>query len=144
MRYHAKKSCENDPESKNKPFLGLYGLILVQKGLPWTQEACVPGLKSFSRPERPNSVSPQRPAWSLMNLFGSLTLGLQDLKTLSTFLTPEARIRPNWPATEKAKLARDLIVSPQRKGDRGPRGPRWRLLFCGNGQLGAIETEPWA
>jgi len=34
------------PESKKSPFLGLYGLILVLKGLPWTQKACIPGLKT--------------------------------------------------------------------------------------------------
>jgi len=54
-----------------------------------------------------------------MDLFGPLTLGLQgQKKTLSTFSTPEARIRPKWQATEKAKSAPDpqgLIVSPKKQ-----------------------------
>jgi len=80
---------------------------------------CIPGLKSFSRSERSNSVSPQRPVWGLMDLLGPLTLSLEGLKkTLSTFSTPEAKIRPKLPATEKAKSAPDpqgLIVSPKKQ-----------------------------
>jgi len=150
------RTLNNNPSQKISLFLVLYGLILVLKVLPWTQKACIPGLKSFSRPERPNSVSPQRPAWSLMNLFCPLTLGLQGLKkTLSTFLTPQARIRPKWPLplkrqnrrqTRRAWFGPDCLA--QKTGDRGrhqgPRGPRWCPHFCGNGHLGAIETEPSA
>jgi len=54
------------PSRKLSPLLGLNALILVLKDLPWTQKTCIPGLKSFSRPARPNSASPQRRVWGLI------------------------------------------------------------------------------
>jgi len=83
--WSSSESKRSRPSRKIGPVLGMnYALILVLKGLSWTEKTCIPGLKSFPRPARPNSVSPQRPGLGRDGPVGPLDaldlLGLKGLK----------------------------------------------------------------